>query len=234
MAVIKADQTPPSVSTFSMADIEKQAKLILLGAKVRAERLLMAAQEEGEQIKKLAHAQALVDGRKAGMAEGLELGRKQGRDEALAGQRKELTELVAAMTQAVQELDASRLALESESKTAVIRLAIAIAERVTKRLGVVDPAVGVANVDEALRLVVHSADVRIAVHPSQKATLDDVLPRIQAKWPALKHVELVEDATLAPGGCRIYSGGGEVDADLDLQLARIAEELVPSPNDPTA
>lgn len=234
MAVIKAEQAPATLSTFSMADIEKQAKLVLLGAKVRAERLLVAAQEEAEQIKREAHAQALVEGRKAGIAEGLELGRRQGKDEALAGQRKELTELVGAMTQAVQELDAARLALESESKTAVIRLAIAIAERVTKRLGVVDHGVAVANVDEALRLVVHSADVRIAVHPAQKATLADVLPRIQAKWPALKHVELVEDATLAPGGCRIYSGGGEVDADLDLQLARIAEELVPSPKDPTA
>jgi flagellar assembly protein FliH len=234
MAVIKADQAPATVSTFSMADIEKQAKLVLLGAKVRAERLLVAAQEEGEQIKREAHAQALAEGRRAGIAEGLELGRKQGRDEALAGQREELAELVGAMTQAVQELDGARLALEAESKTAVIRLAIAIAERVTKRLGVVDAEVAVANVEEALRLVVHSADVRIAMHPSQRATLTDVLPRIRAKWPAMKHVDLVEDGSIAPGGCRIYSGGGEVNADLDLQLARIAEELVPGPNDPTA
>jgi flagellar assembly protein FliH len=234
MAVIKADQAPATVSTFSMADIEKQAKLVLLGAKVRAERLLVAAQEEGEQIKREAHTQALAEGRRAGIAEGLELGRKQGRDEALAGQREELAELVGAMTQAVQELDGARLALEAESKTAVIRLAIAIAERVTKRLGVVDAEVAVANVEEALRLVVHSADVRIAMHPSQRATLTDVLPRIRAKWPAMKHVDLVEDGSIAPGGCRIYSGGGEVNADLDLQLARIAEELVPGPNDPTA
>ena len=234
MAVIKAEQAPATVSTFSMADIEKQAKLVLLGAKVRAERLLVAAQEEAEQIKREAHAQALVEGRKAGIAEGLELGRQQGRNEALAAQRNDLTQLVGAMTQAVSELDAARLALEAESKTAVIRLAIAIAERVTKRLGVLDHEVAVANVDEALRLVVHSADVRIAVHPTQKATLADVLPRIQAKWPALKHVELVEDAAITPGGCRIYSGGGEVDADLELQLARIAEELVPAPTDPAA
>lgn len=233
MAVIKAEQAPATISTFSMADIEKQAKLVLLGAKVRAERLLVAAQEESEQIKREARAQAMAEGRKAGIAEGLELGRKQGKDEALAQQRQALTELVGAMTQAVTELDAARLALEAESKTAVIRLAIAIAERVTKRLGAIDPQVGVANVDEALRLVVHSADVRIAVHPTQRATLNDVLPRIQAKWPALKHVELVDDDTLSPGGCRIYSGTGEVDADLDLQLARIAEELVPSPNEPT-
>src|SRR3954470_5862378 len=155
MAVIKAEQAPATVSTFSMADIEKQAKLVLLGAKVRAERLLVAAQEESEQIKREARAQALVEGRKAGIAEGLELGRKQGRDEALAQQRQALTELVGAMTQAVTELDAARLALDSESKTAVIRLAIAIAERVTKRLGAVDAQVAVANVHEALRIVVH-------------------------------------------------------------------------------
>ena len=34
MAVIKAEQAPATISTFSMADIEKQAKLVLLGAKV--------------------------------------------------------------------------------------------------------------------------------------------------------------------------------------------------------
>jgi len=37
------------------------------------------------------------------------------------------------------------------------QLAIAIAERVTKRQGLLDPQVALANVEEALRLVVHSA-----------------------------------------------------------------------------
>src|SRR3954470_6636014 len=101
MAVIKAEQAPATVSTFSMADIEKQAKLVLLGAKVRAERLLVAAQQEAEQIKKEAHAQALVEGRKEGLVQGLEQGRQQGRDQALAEQRQQLAQLAAAMTQAV-------------------------------------------------------------------------------------------------------------------------------------
>lgn len=231
MPVIKADQTPTQVSTFSMADIEKRAKLVLLGAKVRAERLLVAAQEEAEQIKRDAHAQALVEGRTEGLAQGLEQGRQQGRDQALADHRQQLTDLAATLTAAVQDLDAARLQLDAEAKTAVVRLAIAIAERVTKRQGALDPQVAVANVDEALRLVVHGADVRIAVHPAQQGMLAEVLPRIQAKWPALKHVDLVADPTLAPGGCRIFSGAGHVDADLDLQLTRIANELLPSRDD---
>jgi len=231
MAVIKADQSPPSISSFSMADIEKQAKAIVIAARLRAERLIIAAQQEADDLKRAAHAQALIDGKKDGIAQGIEEGRKLGRDEALAEQRQSLASLVAALAQSAQDLDAARLQLEAEARQSVVALAIAIAERVTKRMGQLDPKVAEANIDEALRLVVHSADVRIAVHPTQKAALAEVLPRIQAKWPDLKHVDLIADGTLTPGGCRVFSGGGQIDGDLDLQLTRIATELLPQPED---
>jgi len=231
MAVIKADQSPPSISSFSMADIEKQAKAIVIAARLRAERLIIAAQQEADDLKRAAHAQALIDGKKDGIAQGIEEGRKLGRDEALAEQRQSLASLVAALAQSAQDLDAARLQLEAEARQSVVALAIAIAERVTKRMGQLDPKVAEANIDEALRLVVHSADVRIAVHPTQKAALAEVLPRIQAKWPDLKHVDLIADGTLTPGGCRVFSGGGQIDGDLDLQLTRIAQELLPQPQE---
>jgi len=107
------------------------------------------------------------------------------------------------------------------------QLAIAIAQRVTKRLGALDGDVVRANVAEALKLVVHAADLRIAVHPSQKGTLTDALPRLRLEWPSLDHVELTEDAALAPGGCRIWTRHGSIDADLDVQLRNIAAELAP-------
>ncbi len=46
-------------------------------------------------------------------------------------------------------------------------------------------------------------------------------------WP-VGHVELVDDATLSPGGARIFTLGGMVDADLDVQIDRIVADLVPS------
>jgi flagellar assembly protein FliH len=217
-----------------MADIERHAKSLLVAARVRAEHLILAAQQEAEDLKRAAHAQALVDGKKEGIAQGLAEGRAAGREEALNEQRQELSSVLASLTDAAQQLNASRIHLESEAKTAVVQLAIAIADRVTKRMGQLDPTVAEANIDEALRLVVQSADVRIAVHPSQKQTLDNLLPRLRAKWPNLKHVDLIADGTLTPGGCRLFSaGGGQIDADLDLQLNRIAKELLPSPDDPT-
>jgi flagellar assembly protein FliH len=216
-----------------MADIEKQAKAIIIAARLRAERLIIAAQQEGEELKRAAHAQALIDGKKEGIARGLEEGRAQGREESLNEQRQQLATLCATLAQAAQELEVSRLQLESDAKQAVVSLAIAIAQRVTKRMGLLDPKVAEANISEALRLVVHTADVRIAVHPSQKEVLAQVLPRIKTEWPDMKHVELIADGTLAPGGCRIFSGGGQIDGDLDLQLNRIANELIPQPESPS-
>jgi flagellar biosynthesis/type III secretory pathway protein FliH len=46
-------------------------------------------------------------------------------------------------------------------------------------------------------------------------------------WPALKHVELMDDPSLSPGGCRILTGGGVIDAELNAQVDRIAAELLP-------
>ena len=51
---------------------------------------------------------------------------------------------------------------------------------------------------EAMKLVVQHADVRIAIHPASGRRLQDVLPRLAMEWPALKHVEIIEDATIAP------------------------------------
>ncbi len=232
MAVIKAENPIASqLGAFSMPDIEKQARAILTSARMRAERLLIEAQQEAEDLKRRAHAEALVEGQKAGLLKGLEEGRRIGTDQALHEHRQELASVIAALTLAAQEINQSRLLLEVEGKQAVVDLAIAIAGKVTRRLGTLDPQVLLANVDDALRLVVSSVDVRIAVHPSQKSMLAEVLPRISAKWPKFDHLDLIADGTLAPGGCRVFSGGGQIDGDLQLQLDRIAEELIPAPEE---
>src|SRR5204862_640649 len=103
----------------------------------------------------------------------------------------------------------------------------AIARRVTKRQGLIDGEVITANLADAMRLVVHAADVQIAIHPAQRNALEASLPHLRTEWPGLKHVNLIDDPTLAPGGCRIFARGGQVDADLDTQLDRVIADLLP-------
>jgi flagellar assembly protein FliH len=227
MGLIKADIAPLKVQPFSLADIENQAAQILDRAQKHADRLEAAAQEHAKKIMKDAHAAGLRGGWKEGFKKGQEEGTIAGKDQALAENKAEFTTTIAALKAAAEQMNRSRIELESAALKDVLELAVAIAERVTKRQGILDPAVAVNNVEEALKLVSHSSDVRIAIHPKNKTTLKEVLPRLKTQWPALEHVELVEDAMLAPGGCRIYTTQGEVDGDLDGQINRVVADLVP-------
>ena len=227
MGIIKSQNAPAALAPFSMADIENAAKRILLRAQQQAEQLLTAAQAEARTMKEQAFADGFTEGRKAGLEKGTLDGAQAGHAAAVAEQKANLTKLTEAITVALKSLNESRLRLESEGLGEVVKLAVGIARRVTKQQGLIDPQVLESNLSDAMKLVVHAADVRVAVHPSQKKTLEDVLPRLQLSWPSLEHVELIEDANIAPGGCRVFTAQGHIDADLDTQLDRLVAELLP-------
>ena len=105
-------------------------------------------------------------------------------------------------------------------------LALAIARKLTKRLGEIDPRVVEANLRDAVRLVSGPHDVRIVVNTQQHAIVNELLPRLKQQWPKLQHVTVVPDDAMAPGGCRVNTTGGEINADLDHQLNRLIDDLV--------
>ena len=70
--------------------------------------------------------------------------------------------------------------------TEVVRLAIAIADRVTKRRASLGPQVLTDNIIAAVKMVVHAADLRIAVNPAQRQTLLEILPKLAIEWPSAR------------------------------------------------
>lgn len=227
MGVIRTSQLAAQPQAFSMRDIEGQARAILVRARQQAEQLLAAAQAEADQLKQQARSQGFAEGRTEGLAKGHAEGLAKGIEQALNENSAALSASVGTLTKAMAEIDAQRRDMQAEALREVIELSVAIAERVTKRQGQLDAEVAVANVNEALKLVVHANDVRIAIHPTQRAALESAMPKLRLQWPKLQHVELVDDERLAPGGCRVYSAEGEIDADLNEQLRRVAADLVP-------
>jgi flagellar biosynthesis/type III secretory pathway protein FliH len=228
VGLIKSANLPTSIAPFSMSDIEQQAKLILLRARKAAEQLLAAAQAEAEALKQQATAQGLADGRQQGIALGLEQGRQIGQQQAFNELKPQLIAAHHAMTQAVAQIEQQRHQIAADGLREVVELAAAISRRVTKRQGMIDPQVLVENLADAMTLVSHASDLRIAVHPLQLTTIREELPRLQLTWPQLKHAELIEDATLAMGGCRVITAAGEIDADLNAQLDRVIDAVLPS------
>src|SRR4051812_44312808 len=218
MGLIKSSNTPATLSPFSMSDIESQANAVIMRAKNQAGRILVEAQRIAEELKKQSHDEGLVEGKQEGLEQGLAEGRAAGQLAALNEQREALAKLIESLSTAAADLNASRRLLEAEACTDVMKLAIAIARRGSKQLGETSTSVVTDNVREAMKLCVRASDVRIAVNPSQKQSLEATLPQLKMDWPALEHVAIIEDATLAPGGCRIFTAGGQIDADLDEQI----------------
>lgn len=211
-----------------MKDIENQAKAILMRATQQADQILATAQNEGIAIRQKAYDQGFVAGREDGARKGGEEGRVAGKLAAFNEQKANLEQLVKTLSAAVTSLNSSRASLESTASAEVIKLSVAIARRVTKLQGLREEGVLSENIKAAMRLVIHATDVRIVLHPTQKQRLTEILPQLRLQWPKVTHIELVDDPAIAPGGCRIFAGGGEIDADLDQQINRIALDLLPA------
>jgi flagellar biosynthesis/type III secretory pathway protein FliH len=157
-----------------------------------------------------------------------EEGRTAGRAAGIAEIGPQLTAVHAAMSSALAQIDASRHDLEQAATAEVVQLAFAIARRITKRQAAVDPGILAANLSDALSLAVRAADIRLVIHPDQRKTIEEELPRLKLEWTSLSHVEFVEDASITPGGCRVLTrGGGEIDARIETQLDRIIAEMMP-------
>jgi flagellar assembly protein FliH len=227
MGLIKSPDIPLSVSVFSMRDIEAAAKSVLLRARHQADQTLAEAKAEADQFKEQSRKSGHSEGFQQGRADGLEAGKKSGHAEALAAHTAAMTQLINALTQAVHQINDGRDQLQTNAINEVVRLACAIARKVTKRQAAMDERIMCDNLREALSLAVHAADVRIAVHPSQYKTLQAELPNLRLAWPQLKHVDLVEDATITPGGARIFTAHGKIDGDLDAQLDHVIADLLP-------
>jgi flagellar assembly protein FliH len=227
MAVIKSTSPAPVLTPFSIRDIELAAQAVLLRARRAADVLLAEAQREGEAIKAKAKLEGFAQGRLEGIARGNEEGRKSGHEAALTEMKPQLTQTFTALTAAVNQFEASRADLEAAGIHEVVKLAAAIARRVTKRQAAVDPQVLIENLKEAMKLAVHAVDVHVVIHPRQRETLTLELPKLKMHWPSVKHMELIDDESVGLGGCRILTRHGEVDGGIDQQLDRVIADVMP-------
>ena len=127
---------------------------------------------------------------------------------------------------ATRALDSSRKELEAAAVQDVLKLALLLTEKLTHRIAAIDPSVAVANVASAVRLVCSTNNVRIAIAPKDRAAVQDALPALKIQLPRLQSIELVDDPQLAPGGCKIFAAGGDIDASLETQLQLIVGDLL--------
>jgi flagellar assembly protein FliH len=227
MGLIKAAQSPPTLKAFSMADIETQANAILSRARQQAEQILTQAKVQATEAKIAAFEEARAMGFKKGVEDGLAQGLKTGKQDGLKQQTQAMQSAIGALNASAMSLEQIRGANHDKLVRDVLSLTFMLVEKITRRRGMLDPTVVLANLAETIRLVGSTSRIRVAISPKDRETLDEAMPKIKAQWPKLQEIEIISDESIAPGGCRLFTAGGEIDATLDGQLSRIAADLLP-------
>lgn len=166
-------------------------------------------------------------GWRQGHAEGLEAGLAQGR-EAARGESTEAAHRAAAALERLAGLGAAiDGALDGLLAQAEADALEALLAAVVKLCGAMhaDADHLAASYRAALAEVRGTRAARVRLHPDDLAFLQSQGPEQGDGIDRLPDVALVPDSRIALGGCVIETGGGELDARLDRQLARLAEVL---------
>ncbi len=246
MALIKhanAKDLTRDAIVLDLGDLHRQGQLLIENAKRRAAEIIKEAEAERDRLIAGAAEKGHAEGFARGLEEGRARGQEEGRAEAAQSTAADLEALRAGWEQALAAFVADRERILTEARDDVLRLALRIAEKVTRRKIETDPAVAAAQLESVLALITRPTALVIAVHPDDRAAIEQALPSLLATLTAApRHVELTDDPTLPRGSCvartrggddgsgGAVGGGGEINASIDLQLQRIAEALLPSPD----
>ena len=123
--------------------------------------------------------------------------------------------LMAAFRQALAELD-QRIAEQ------LLATSIGIADQVMRQSLRVNPERLLPVVVEAINALHPRREApTLTVHPDDAAMLREHLNTM----PASQEWQIVEDASITRGGCRVESGAAEVDATLETRWRRVIESI---------
>ncbi len=213
---------------LNLGDLLAQGEAIKAKARAEATGIAAAARQERERIMKGAREEGFALGKQEGVTQGLSEGRAQGRAEGLAETKERLATLDASWTKAAAEFSAGKDEMLASARQDVLRLALAIAERVAKRAVSLDATLVNDQVAAALEQVGRATRVRVHVHPEDEPLVREALPTLASAVGGEGQVTLAGDAALSRGSCVVRTaGGGVIDASMETQLDRIVRTLLP-------
>ncbi len=200
---------------FNFDDMAVQAKSCLEKVQAEAAKIVAKAQAEAAAVRKRAE----LDGRQAAF---------QAVEQMVA---KQLADVLPAMRQAVSQIDHAKQAWLSHWEASGVRLAAAIARRLVRRELTRQPEAPMALIREALELAAGSAEVRLHLHPDDLKALGGQVQLLVQEMSGLGAAEVIADAAVSRGGCRVETRFGTIDQQFEAQLARIEEELTEKPRE---
>lgn len=230
-SVLKSAQTTQHSVFSDIRQVAEEERCRIYGPPqepVEVQMLRMQAADEAQQVigEALMHAEALraearQEGYRSGFAEGFAAGKEAGMADAEA----ERAQLRAAIEAVVAQVEAERKRLWAEAETQIIGFALEMAQKVVKEDAQINREIAVSVIRNALRRVVDRESIRIRVNAQDleniRAGRDDLLLFIDG----IRHLEIVEDRRVGPGGCVVETNEGTIDARIETQFREIEKAM---------
>jgi flagellar assembly protein FliH len=150
---------------------------------------------------------------------------EEGFSAGVAQAQAQLEAPAAALTAAVEQLQALRADAAASVEADAVELALRIAEQALGAALAVNRELVVDAVRGALRRLVERDRVLILVNPEDLEIVRDHTARLVGELGGIEHCEVQAERRVRPGGAIVRTAEGEVDATLETKLARAREVL---------
>ncbi|MGC9454774.1 MAG: FliH/SctL family protein [Phycisphaerae bacterium] len=211
---------------LNLRDIAAEARSVVLEARKEAARIVEQARSEADSVRK----EASEAGYQEGLARGRHDGYEQGRQEALAEARRKLSEDSASLLElagkVVGQLDEARATVLQQGREEALTFAIALAERIVGHIAAADVAAARQNLAKAMDRAGCTSEITVRVNPRQLEALRTYCADLTDALGIRGGVELVADERISPGGVRVQTTSGEIDATVEKQLQNVVEALL--------
>jgi flagellar assembly protein FliH len=125
----------------------------------------------------------------------------------------------------VSSLQAERTEFFDRIEPEIVRLAIAIAEKIIGAELELNPDRVLEMVRSAMKRLRDRESLRISVNPADFARVKEARDDLIGAVDGVRKLEIVEDRRTDPGGCVIESPNGTLDARVKTQIDQIATAL---------
>ncbi len=216
MLAKKAEADAEARKNLEMA--RESAKSITDAARAEADAIKKAAQLEIESWRDKAYKEGFAIGEEKGIASGEE----QGLHEA----RLDWQNLMKESEMLINELQTSRIGVLKASEEEMLRLVIAFAKSVIKVEPVAQPDIILKNIDQAINKIADVDKIVMRINMRDKAMCQAHKDAFMAKLSTVAELKIIEDPTLTPGGIKIETGVGTIDATIESQAAELEKALI--------
>jgi len=230
MSLVRNDQSAAYLRdavALDLGEIAEEGRTLIAKAKREAERLVSDAQQEVDHLLAVQQEEGFRQGREEGYREGFGQGVEAGRIHAIAQMSSDIETALQSWNEALVHFRSVQERLQQEAKRDVLKLALDMGEKIVYRMTESDPTIIETQLEETIHLLATKTKVKIQVNPNDLETAQMILPSLLEQSEQCDELAVIADGSIHPGGCFVRAETGDIDAQIETQVRRIVETLLP-------